>query len=66
MPQNKPNGASREKQRAERAWDAGENTALAQLLNHIAEELAREYVRLMEAAAEEDATSGRDNHRGGE
>ncbi len=66
MSPNRPNGASREDQRAERAWDPDENPALAQLLDHIAEELAREYVRLMEAAAKEDATSGRDNHRGEE
>ena len=66
MLQHTPNGASQERQRAERAWDPDENPALAKLLDHIAEELAREYVRLMEAAAKEDATSGRDNHRGEE
>ncbi len=66
MSPNRLNGASREDKRAERAWDPDENPALAQLLDHIGEELACEYVRLMEAAAKEDVTSGRDNHRGEE
>jgi len=32
-------------------WTAATNPALTSLLNHLAEELAREYVRLMELAA---------------
>ena len=41
---------------ADLAWNPSENAVLAQLLDHIAEELAREYVLLMELAAEEEAS----------
>jgi len=34
------------------AWSATANPAVAALLDHLAEELAREYVRLMERAAQ--------------
>ena len=64
MLQNRPTGTSHEEQNAQRALNPDENAALAKLLDHIAEELAREYVRLMEAAAKEDATPGHDNSRG--
>ncbi len=37
-------------------WSISTNPAVAELLNHIAEELAREYVRLMKKTAEEDAS----------
>lgn len=33
------------------AWDPGTDPAVASLLDHLAEELALEYVRLMEKAA---------------
>lgn len=33
------------------AWDPGTDPAVASLLDHLAEELALEYVRLMEEAA---------------
>lgn len=33
------------------AWDPGSDPAVARLLDHLAEELALEYVRLMEEAA---------------
>lgn len=36
------------------AWDPGTDPAVASLLDHLAEELAIEYVRLMEAAARHD------------
>ena len=65
MSQNKPNDTN-DRQKTERVWDPGENAALAQLLDHIAEELAREYVRLMEAAAKEATTSNGDDNRGEE
>ena len=58
MARNKQTRTLEVVQRAEQAWDPNENPALAQLLNHIAEDLARGYVRLMEAAADKDATSG--------
>jgi hypothetical protein len=35
-------------------WDAAANPAVTALLEHLAEELAREYVRLMELAAEKE------------
>ena len=35
----------------EQPWTEAKNPALTSLLDHIAEELAREYVRLMELAA---------------
>ncbi len=35
-------------------WTHESNLAVAELLDHLAEELAREYVRLMEAAASRD------------
>lgn len=63
MLQNRPTDTSHEEQSAERAWNPDENAALAQLLDHIAEELAHEYVRLMEAAAKVEATSGRNDDR---
>jgi hypothetical protein len=34
------------------AWDPAANPAVAALLDHLAAELAREYVRLMEQAAQ--------------
>ena len=40
----------------ERGWPPRENAALADLLDHIAEELAREYICLMDAAAKNRAT----------
>ena len=43
------------KEELEVAWDPAANPAVAGLLDHLAEELAMEYVRLMEHAAEEDA-----------
>ena len=36
------------------AWSPTTNPAVAALLDHLAEELAREYVRLMEQAARHD------------
>lgn len=36
---------------AESQWTAATSAALTSLLDHIAEELAREYVRLMELAS---------------
>jgi hypothetical protein len=36
-------------------WSQAANPAVAALLNHLAEELAREYIRLMEHAAQDDA-----------
>ena len=39
----------------ERVWDPTSNQALARLLDHIAEELAYEYIRLMEAALDDGA-----------
>jgi len=36
------------------AWSPTTNPAVAALLDHLAEELAREYVRLMEQAAQDD------------
>lgn len=36
-------------------WDPAANPHVAKLLDHLAEELAMEYVRLMELAAEEDS-----------
>lgn len=37
------------------AWSPAANPAVAALLDHLAVELAREYLRLMEHAAQEDA-----------
>ena len=37
------------------AWNPAANPAVAALLDHLAEELAREYIRLMEQAAHDDA-----------
>jgi hypothetical protein len=37
------------------AWSPAANPAVAALLDHLAEELAREYIRLMEQAAQNDA-----------
>jgi len=53
-----------EERPAELAWNPSENAVLAHLLDHIAEELAREYVRLMELAAEEEAASRLDDDSG--
>lgn len=61
MSPNRQNDAFHEEQPAERAWDPKQNEALAQLLAHLAEELASEYVRLMEAAAKEDPASSIDS-----
>ncbi len=36
----------------DKAWSPSENPALAALLDHLAEELALEYIRLMEVAAQ--------------
>jgi len=47
MTAEKPSGALE----VERGWNSRENGALTELLDHIAEELAREYIRLMDAAA---------------
>ena len=55
MAAEKPNGALE----VERGWNARENAAVTELLDHIAEELAREYIRLMDAAAKNSIT--RDN-----
>lgn len=38
----------------DRAWSPAANPAVAALLDHLAEELAHEYVRLMEQAARHD------------
>jgi len=35
-------------------WSPAANPAVAALLDHLAEELAREYIRMMEHAAQED------------
>lgn len=43
----------------ERVWSPRANPAVAELLDHVAEELAREYVRLMESAAEADGAEDR-------
>ncbi len=41
------------------AWDPGTNSAITSLLDHLAEELALEYVRLMEEAAGQEASDRR-------
>ncbi len=41
----------------ERGWTPRENAAVTELLDYIAEELAREYIRLMDAAAKNSATA---------
>jgi hypothetical protein len=56
--------ASTEISGAKPAWDPSENTAVAELLDHIAEELAREYVRLMEEAGKDDSTNDQDDGPG--
>lgn len=38
------------------AWNPETNPAVTNLLDHLAEELAKEYVRLMERAVEDEAT----------
>jgi hypothetical protein len=45
------------------AWRFSANPAVVELLDHIAEELAREYVHLMEKAAEQEATRGGESRR---
>ena len=40
------------------AWSPDENPAVAELLDHIAETLAVEYVRLMENAAQNQGSEG--------
>ncbi len=40
------------------AWSPEENPAVAELLDHIAEMLAVEYVRLMEKAAQDAGSEG--------
>ena len=39
------------------AWSPMANPAVAELLDHLAQELAREYVQLMEKAAEDENTA---------
>jgi hypothetical protein len=39
------------------AWSPAANPAAAALLDHLAAELAREYIRLMEQAAQDDAVA---------
>lgn len=48
------------------AWSPRANAALTELLDHIAEELAREYVRLMERAAEDQAMKAHEEPGPGE
>ncbi len=45
-------------------WSPAANLAVAEILDHLAKELAREYVRLMKKAAEDDGT--RDHEPGQE
>jgi hypothetical protein len=44
-------------------WSPAANPAVAALLNHLAEELAREYIRLMEQAAQDDAGAPTPSHQ---
>ena len=48
------NPVRRKDEQAEDAWRYDSNPAVRELLDHIAQELAREYVRLMKEAPEED------------
>lgn len=49
---------------AEQAWDPSKNAAVTKFLDHIAEELAREYVRLMEAAGKDDSIKDQEDTKG--
>ena len=44
-------------------WSPAANPAVAALLNHLAEELAREYIRLMEQTAHDDAVVPTPSHQ---
>lgn len=48
----------------EPTWSPAANPAVAELLDHLAQELAREYIQLMEEAAEDEGAADKTDQQG--